>query len=144
MSKAIENLQAAQTRGMAARPAVRGFPYLAEALRQAGATRNEWTLPARQALFITNLGPVVSTMTPLESTFTDVPTFDRDALIRALRDDQEGRTVFPRFLEDAWRAGVVRYEVDFVARKVSYFGCLGEVYIEDYPAVDLPASTPGT
>ena len=40
MSKAIENLQAAQQRAMAIRPKVGGFPYLAEALRQAGVTRN--------------------------------------------------------------------------------------------------------
>ena len=30
MSKAIENLQAAQTHAMAVRPKVGGFPYLAE------------------------------------------------------------------------------------------------------------------
>ena len=36
MSKAIENLQAAQQRAMASRPKVGGFPYLAETLRRAG------------------------------------------------------------------------------------------------------------
>src|ERR1700683_122721 len=50
MSKAIDNLQAAQQRAMAIRPKVGGFPYLAEALRQAGVTRNLWYLPACQSL----------------------------------------------------------------------------------------------
>ncbi len=36
MSKAIENLEAAQKRAMAMRPKVGGFPYLAETLRRAG------------------------------------------------------------------------------------------------------------
>lgn len=39
MSKAIENLQAAQQRAMAIRPKVGGFPYLAEVPRRAGVTR---------------------------------------------------------------------------------------------------------
>ena len=39
MSKAIENLEAAQKRAMAIRPKVGGFPYLAETLRRAGVTR---------------------------------------------------------------------------------------------------------
>jgi hypothetical protein len=36
MSKATENLEAALQRGMAGRPKVGGFPYLAETLRRAG------------------------------------------------------------------------------------------------------------
>jgi uncharacterized protein YbcV (DUF1398 family) len=35
------------------------------------------------------------------------------------------------------RAGVVRYDVDFAARTVAYYGCDGEEYVEAYPAVDL-------
>jgi uncharacterized protein YbcV (DUF1398 family) len=42
MSKAIENLQAAQQQAMAGRPQAGGFPYLAETLRRAGVTRNLW------------------------------------------------------------------------------------------------------
>jgi uncharacterized protein YbcV (DUF1398 family) len=80
MSKAIENLQAAQQRAMAIRPKVGGFPYLAEALRQAGVTRNLWSLPACQSIFLTNDGPVVMQGAPLMSGTADVPPFDRDAL----------------------------------------------------------------
>jgi uncharacterized protein YbcV (DUF1398 family) len=32
---------------------------------------------------------------------------------------------------------VVSYDVDFGARTVTYFGCHGEEYVEDYPAVEL-------
>jgi uncharacterized protein YbcV (DUF1398 family) len=36
-----------------------------------------------------------------------------------------------------WRAGVVRYDVDFAAPTVAYFSCNGEEYIEAYPAVEI-------
>lgn len=137
MSKAIENLRAAQARAMRVRPAIGGFPYLAEALRQAGVIRNEWTLPTCQSLYETTDGSVVQLGQPVATETTEVPSFDREALIRALRADQEGRSVFPQFLTDAWNAGVIRYEVDFAKRHVRYFGAGGETYVEDYPRVDL-------
>src|SRR5579883_3216592 len=137
MSKAIENLQAAQQRAMAIRPKVGGFPYLAETLRRAGVTRNFWYLPACESVFLTKEGPVVMQGTPLVSGLADVPSFDREALIKALRTDQAGGSTFPEFLAASWRAGVVRYDVDFAARTVTYFGCQGEEYVEGYPAVDL-------
>jgi uncharacterized protein YbcV (DUF1398 family) len=40
MSKALENLQAAQQRAMVGRPKIGGFPYLVETLRRAGVLRN--------------------------------------------------------------------------------------------------------
>ena len=141
MSKAIENLTAAQKTAMARRPKVGGFPHLAETLRRAGVTRNTWFLPACQSLFLTNDGPVVSQGAPLATGLMDVPLFDREALISALRTDQAGESTFPEFLAASWRAGVVRYEVDFTARTVAYYGCNGEEYVETYPAVEIDAMT---
>lgn len=137
MRKAIENLEAAQTRAFATRPKVGGFPYLAETLRLAGVTRNLWFLPACLSLFLTNDGPVINQSAPLVNGTMDVPPFDRDALISALRTDQAGESTFPEFLAASWRAGVVRYDVDFAARRVAYYGCNGEEYVEDYPAVEI-------
>lgn len=137
MSEAIENLQRAMDRAAAIRPKVGGFPYLAEALRQAGVTRNVWALPACQSLFLTESGPVVMQGKPLVSGMADVPKFDREALIKALRTDQAGESTFPEFLEASWRAGVVGYDVNFAAKTVRYFGCEGEEYVESYAAVDL-------
>lgn len=137
MSKAIENLQSAQQRAMAIRPKAGGFPHLAETLRRAGVTRNLWYLPACQSLYLTDDGPVVIQGTPLVTGPADVPPFSRDALISALRTDQAGESTFPEFLTSSWRAGVVRYEVDFTARTVSYYGCNGEEYVEAYPGVEL-------
>ncbi|HWG57928.1 MAG TPA: DUF1398 family protein [Candidatus Acidoferrales bacterium] len=137
MGKAVEKLQAAQQRAMAVRPKIGGFPYLAEALRQAGVTRNLWYLPACESLYLTEEGPVVMQGAPLMSGMADVPRFDREALIQALRTDQAGESTFPGFLAASWRAGVVRYEVDFAARTVAYYGCRGEEYVESYPAVAL-------
>lgn len=135
MSKAIENLTAAQNRALATRPKIGGFPHLAETLRRAGVKRNLWSLPSAQSLFLTDDGPVVIQGTPLVSGVADVPPFDREALISALRIDQAGQSTFPEFLAAAWRAGVVHYDVDFTSRTVSYQGICGTEYIESYPAV---------
>jgi uncharacterized protein YbcV (DUF1398 family) len=137
MSKAIENLQAAQKRAMAGRPKIGGFPYLAETLRRAGVTRNLWFLPACESLYLTKDGPVVIQGTPLVSGIADVPAFNQEALITALRTDQAGNSTFPKFIWASWRAGVVRYDVDFAARTVAYYGSNGEEYIEAYPAAEV-------
>ena len=137
MSKAIAKLQAAQKQAMAIRPKVGGFPYLAETLRRAGVMRNIWSLPACQSIFLTNDGPVVMQGEPLVSGMADIPAFDREGLIKALRTDQAGESTFPEFLAASWRAGVVRYDVDFEARTVTYYGCNGEEYTEAYPAVEI-------
>jgi uncharacterized protein YbcV (DUF1398 family) len=137
MSKAIENLQAAQKRAMAGRPKIGGFPYLAETVRRAGVTRNLWFLPACESLYLTKDGPVVIQGTPLVSGIADVPAFNQEALITALRTDQAGNRTFPEFIWASWRAGVVRYDVDFAARTVAYYGSNGEEYIEAYPAAEV-------
>lgn len=137
MSAATENLQAAQARAMTGRPKVGGFPYLAETLRRAGVTRNLWFLPACQSIYLTKHGPVVTQGAPLISGTADVPRFDRDALLAALRTDQAGNSSFPEFLMATWRAGVVRYDVDFIARTCTYYGCEDEHYVESYPAVSI-------
>jgi uncharacterized protein YbcV (DUF1398 family) len=137
MSKAIETLQAAQQRAMAGRPKVGGFPYLAETLRRAGVKRNIWSLPSCQSVYLTKEGPVVTQGQPLISGTADIPAFDREALIRGLRTDQAGQSTFPEFVMASWRAGVVRYDVDFEARTVTYYGCNAEEYVESYPAVPV-------
>jgi uncharacterized protein YbcV (DUF1398 family) len=137
MSQAVDNLTQAMQRAAAIRPKVEGFPYLAETLRQAGATRNVWSLPSCQSMFLTQAGPVVMQGVPLVTGMVDIPAFDRDALIRALRIDQAGESTFPEFLQASWLAGIVRYDVDFEARTVVYQGCNGEEYIEAYPTVKL-------
>jgi len=137
MSNAIESLQAAQKHAMTIRPKVGGFPYLAEALRRAGVIKNIWSLPACQSIYLTDKGPVVMQGQPLVSGAAEIPAFDREGLIRALRIDQAGESSFLDFLAAAWRAGVVQYDVDFEKRTLSYSGCNGEEYVEAYPAVDI-------
>ena len=137
MSKAIDNLMEALRRAETIRPRVGGFPYLAEVMRQAGVTRNAWSLPGCQSVFLTQEGPVVMQGNPLVDGAADVPLFDEGALIRALRADQAGESTFPEFLDASWRAGVVGYDVDLEARTVTYQGCNGEEYIEAYPSVSV-------
>ena len=110
---------------------------MAETLRRAGATRNIWTLPACESLYLTDQGPVFVQGTPLVTGAVDVPRFDRQALIAALRIDQAGKSKFPEFLDAAWRAGVIRYEEDLTDRTIVHYGCLGETYVEQYPGWEL-------
>jgi uncharacterized protein YbcV (DUF1398 family) len=86
---------------------------------------------------LTNDGPVVTQGQPLLSGTADIPFFDREGLIRALRTDQAGESSFPEFLAACRKAGVVRYEVDLVARSVAYYGCNDEKYVESYPEVKV-------
>ncbi len=132
--KLIESIHYAQS----IRPKVGGFPVLAEVLRQAGVQTNRWALPSCQSIFLMKEGAVVQQGTPLVTGAHDIPAFNREALIKALRTDQEGRGTFPEFLQASWEAGVVGYDVDFTARKVVYFGANGESYLEEYPAVEVP------
>jgi len=137
VSDAIENLKAAQQRGMAGRPKVGGFPYLAETLRRAGIARNLWFLPACQSIYLTEMGSVAVQGTPLIDGMANVPPFDREALIAALRADQSGRSTFPEFLSASWKAGVVKYDVDLIGRTCAYYGVGDEKYVETYPEVEV-------
>lgn len=137
MSNALQILENAMNFGMKIRPKVGGFPYLAEALRSAGVISHIWYLPSCQSLYIMQAGNVVSQGTPLITGMKDIPEFNRDAIIAAIRRDQAGESTFPEFLNASWLAGIVRYEVDFEKRNVTYFGVKDESYIESYPAVEL-------
>ncbi|KXT63524.1 DUF1398 family protein [Lactococcus sp. DD01] len=54
-----------------------------------------------------------------------------------MRTDQAGQTSFPEFLMNTWKAGIVKYEVNFTDRYVIYYGANGEEYKEAYSAVEL-------
>ncbi len=137
MSRAIEILQDAQKRALSLRPKVGGFPVLAAVLHHAGVRKNIWSLPSCQSIYITKEGLVVQQGAPLITGTHDVPIFNKAALTVAIRADQAGESSFPEFLLSTWKAGVVRYEVDFLSRKVSYFGCNNEEYVEDYPLAQI-------
>lgn len=140
MKNICDQLLEAQKYAMSVRPKVAGFPVLAEVLRQAGVQLNRWSLPSCQSVYLMKEGSVVQQGTPLITGTHEVPKWDREALITAIRTDQEGRSTFPEFLQAAWRAGVIGYDADFVGRNVTYFGANGDSYREAYPAVDVPHS----
>ncbi len=137
MSTLIDKLIETQQYAMSIRPKVGGFPVLAEVLRQAGVLMNRWSLPSCQSVFLMKEGSVVQQGTPLVTGVHEIPKFDREALITAIRADQQGHSTFPEFLQATWRAGVIGYDADFIGRKVIYFGAAGESYMEEYPAVEV-------
>ncbi|WP_314178418.1 DUF1398 family protein [Streptomyces winkii] len=137
MNDALDNLRSALARADAVRPKVGGFPYLAETLRQSGATRCRMAVPSNAMLYLTADGPVAVQGEPLVTGMVGVPRFDRRALIAALRSDQAGETRFPEFVQGCWNAGVVWYEVDLDERTCTYHGADGDSYAESYPAVEV-------
>lgn len=137
MSTTITHLQAALERATAVRPKVGGFPYLAETLRQAGVTHCKMAVPSNAMLYLTDAGSVAVQSEPLVNGMVDVPPFDRQALITALRSDQAGQTTFPEFVQGCWQAGIVRYDVDLIARTCTYYGADGDNYVETYPTVEI-------
>lgn len=137
MSTLIDKLIETHKYAMSIRPKVGGFPVLAEVLRQAGVQMNRWSLPSCQSVFLMKEGSVVQQGTPLVTGVHEIPKFDREALITAIRTDQQGHSTFPEFLQATWRAGVVGYDADFIGRKVIYYGASGESYMEEYPAVEV-------
>ena len=137
MSTLTDTVHSAQRKAAEIRPAVGGFPVQAEVLRQAGIQRNARTLPAGQSVYVTDTGAVAEPAVSLVSEMSDVPAFDRDAVIHAIRADQGGHTTFPEFLAAIWAAGVTSYVVDLDQRTVSYAGIDEKTYVESYPAVEI-------
>lgn len=142
-SGAVAILAAALARAQAAPPAEGGFPRLAEILRQAGVRGYVVDVPSGSSVYLLDAGDVHRPGHPpapgSEAGEPQVlPRFDRDALIAALRANQEGRSTYPEFLRASLHAGVLRYEVDTAARTCTYQGARGERYVESYPAVEVP------
>lgn len=138
MNPIVKSFMEMQSHGISIRPQKAGFPFLAEALRRGGALKNLWSLPSCQSIYILKELSIVQQLPPLFTGTREVPRFDSKALISAIRRDQDGESTFPEFLGSAWEAGVVSYEVDFLARRVAYFGTNKESYCEDYPHVEIP------
>ena len=137
MNKIADKLTEAQQYAISIRPKSGGFPVFAEVLRQAGVKINRWFLPSCQSIYLTEDGAVVQQGIPIIKGIHEIPKFDREALISAIRSDQEGLCTFPEFLCASWKAGVIEYEVDFITRKVIYYGANDESYLEEYPAVEI-------
>lgn len=133
----IEKLQDAMKLAISIKPKVGGFPVLAKVLKQAGVKRNFWTLPSCQSIYVMETGNLVVQNETLISGIHDIPKFNQEALIKALRTDQNGESTFEEFLLSTWKAGVINYDVDFEKNTVIYYGSDGESYLEAYPNVEI-------
>ncbi len=138
MDSIIDIITAAYERGMAVRPKVGGFPFLAEALRQAGVVQYDFDVPSMTVVYATARGDVLQPGRLLRAAKTIIPPYDEAALVEVIQTDQRGESTFVQFVEASLGAGVIRYEVDTIARTCSSFGVRGERYVEEYPAVELP------
>ena len=69
-----------------------------------------------QSIYLTEDEAVVQQGIPIIEGTHEIPKFDREAVISAIRSTQEGLCTFPEFLHTSWKAGVIEYEVDFITR----------------------------
>lgn len=138
MGATAESIARALDYAATIRPQVRGFPYLAEALRRAGVTGYHFDVASASTVYTTSAGAVLQAGVPIRHGMVEVPPFDREALIDALRTDQAGESTFAEFIENAFAAGVYRFVVDTGARTCTYFSPNDQRYVESYPAVNLP------
>lgn len=136
MSTAKERIEKAYKWAVANRPKINGYPYLAEALRQAGVIRYVYNLPSNQCIYFSKDGNVVS-QSEGSTGISEVPKFNKEAFIKVLRTSQAGDSTFPEFLRDSWKTGIINYEADLIARTVTYYGAEGEKYVEEFPAVEV-------
>jgi uncharacterized protein YbcV (DUF1398 family) len=137
VSSAIANLRTAHERAAALRPRSHGFPHLAEVLRQAGVNSYHHSIPSGTTLYLTDAGPVVMQGDPVVAGMADVASWNREALVTAIRTDQAGNSSYPQFAQSCWEAGVVHYDVDLLGRTCTYAGAAGEQYVESYPRVEV-------
>jgi uncharacterized protein YbcV (DUF1398 family) len=129
----------AKARGMDQRPRVGGFPYLAEALRQASIHTVHCDVAPRTTTYRTPSGVVVDLHAPLTAGLAELAVFDRDAVIIAIRDDQRGESTYDEFMNAIWQAGVLTYDIDLTAHTCTYCGAdpTTDAYCERYSAVSL-------
>ena len=137
MINLIDKLQKAQMHAIKNKPKVGGFPYLAEVLRRAGVKQNIWSLPSCQSIYIMQEGQVIQQGKSLVEGSEIIPHFNKENLIKAIRTDQRGESTFPEFLMSAWLAGVTWYKVDFDNRTVTYGDAQNNIYVENYPLVEI-------
>lgn len=137
MKNIKERLIEAQNYAMSIRPEIGGFPVIAQVLREAGVLKNFWSLPSCQSTYLFKDGAVVQQGNPLLTGTHEILKLERELLISAIRKDQRGASTFSEFLEAIWKAGVIRYDIDFIDRHVVYYGINNESYKEDYPLVEI-------
>jgi uncharacterized protein YbcV (DUF1398 family) len=140
MDTLIPKIDAALAHAQSVRRVVGGFPYLAEALRAVGVSKNFYDVPSATSVYVTASGSVLKPGGLIRTEATLIPIFDEVGIVAAIRADQRGESTFPEFLDAIFEAGVVRYVVDTAHRTCKYFAVSGESYTEEYPAVTLPGN----
>lgn len=130
---------AARERGIRLQLAGGGFPVLAESLRSAGVCFVHCNVASMTTLYRTHQGAVIDQQVPILSGLERVVDFECAEVIAAIRRDQQGASTYPEFMVEIWRAGVISYDIDLVARTCTYRGLdpAVDVHVEEYPAVEL-------
>lgn len=71
---------------------------------------------------------------PMKLPTIEMPTsFNKDAVISAIRGAQSDQVRYPEFLKLTMSSGCIGYIVWIIGRYVSYFGRQGEIHIEHFP-----------
>ncbi len=102
--------------------------------------KNSFDVASATAVYLMPQSSVFVAGTPTLDGTHQVPAYDQTSVRAAIDADKAGETTFPEFLRRIWDAAIFRFEVDTQARTCSYFSPAGDMYLEHYPAVQLPTT----
>ena len=108
------------------------YPRLFEALKQAGVSSYEVFLESYDAIY---QGNFESWKEPAPEGFKPLiiaKVFNKEAVLKALKERQNNLTSFVTFLEDMAKAGVKHYQVDMAQAKVTYYGENDQDYYSEF------------
>lgn len=110
------------------------FPQIVAALQEAGFEGYWVDLRAGTSTYYLPSGEAVSVRAETPQA-ADAPRFDRDAVVQAIREAQQGAPgyTYTGFCDTVARAGCVGYLVSIPGRRVLYIGRTGETHTEHFP-----------
>jgi uncharacterized protein YbcV (DUF1398 family) len=112
------------------------FPQIVGRLSDIGVERYHADYSRGEITYYAAGGDSVVVTVPWGS-FATGKEFSASQVEAAIRQSQRGEHTYTEFVQKTMAAGCVGYFVQFAGRKALYFGRLGEVHVEPFPAAPV-------
>lgn len=112
------------------------YPHYAHHLRKAGFEKYEVNVRNHDRKFIYNIIEEIFVPGHFEEDLQCADTFELSAVVAAIKNNQEGKTDYSKFLEEIAHAGVHTYTANLTEMQIIYNGKkVSEVYAEPIPSI---------